>query len=177
MSGKFWGTKVHLKHVHDGYYPAWRSLCEPNVWTCDASHFQYSSMGAWAVLCPSGRLVTGTEPNAAGAPEFRGVIEAVRLVPPGTVSATVETDQLSTAALLIGGDHTHAVRLSQTAPMWAELLELLQERDVTLKWVRGHGRNSNPRMSVVDEASRKAARFAANIQRGDLTSLNEETTV
>lgn len=159
-----------MRNVHEGYYPAWRSVCEPNVWTCDASHFQFSAVGAWAVLCPSGRLVTGTESDAAGAPEFRGIIEAIRLIPPGTVGAVVETDQLSTAALLIGGDLTHAVRLSQTAPIWLELLGLLEDRDVTLKWVRGHGRESNPRMSIVDEASRKAARFAASEQRLD----NEE---
>lgn len=164
-SGKFWGTKVHMRDILAGYYPQWRAVCEPNVWTCDASHFQFSAMGAWAVLCPSGRLVTGTEPHSAGAPEFRGVIEAVRLVPPGTIGATVETDQLSTAALLIGGDHTHAVRLSQTSTMWMELIELLNDRDVTLKWIRGHGRQSNARMSVVDEASRKMARYAAGEQR------------
>lgn len=157
MAGKFFGVKVRHVDVANGYFPAWRSVCEPGVWTCDASHFSYSERGAWAVLCPSGRLVTGVVERASSAPEFEGIIEAVRLVPEGAV-ATVETDQLSIQAILHGGDLTHAVRLSQTAPLWTELLELLESRDVTLSWVRGHGRRSNPRMAVVDDASRKAAR-------------------
>lgn len=104
--------------------------------------------------------MSGYEYDTLGAPEMRGVIEAVRLVPEGT-SGTVETDQLSVHSILFEGT-AHAVRLSQTAPHWAELLELLKTRDVTLKWVTGHGRQSNARMSVVDEASRKAARWAGS---------------
>lgn len=100
----------------------------------------------------------GIEHNCSSAPEMRGVIEAVRLVPEGT-SGVVETDQLSVASILHGGDLTHAVRLSHTAPLWLELLGLLETRDVTLSWIRGHGRESNPRLAVVDEASRKAARM------------------
>lgn len=159
MSGKFWGIKVKKQDIDNGYFPAWRSVCEPLTWTCDASHFSGSMIGAWAILAPSGRLVTGIERRSAGAPEFRGLIEAIRLVPEGTVGATVETDQLSIASIMDGGDNTHAVRLSHTAPLWTEMLELLATRDVTLRWVRGHGRRSNPRMAVVDEASRKAARM------------------
>ena len=34
---------------------------------------------------------------------------------------------------LIGGDLTHAVRLSQTAPMWMELLELLEHGRVRVE--------------------------------------------
>lgn len=156
-------TSVTSAHVEAGFYPKWRSVCEPGIWTCDASHFQYSGVGAWAVLCPSGRLVTGAEEGSAGAPEMRGIIEAVRLIPEG-MTATVETDQLSASALLHGGDLTHAVRLSQTAPLWVELLGLLATRDVTLKWVKGHGQASNPRMSVVDEASRRKARLVGNVE-------------
>lgn len=160
MSGKFWSVKVRQKDVENGYFPAWRSVCEPLTWTCDASHFAVSMIGAWAVLAPSGRLVTGIEQSSIGAPEFRGLIEAIKLVPEGTVGATVETDQLSIAAIMDGGDITHAVRLSHTAPLWREMLDLLDTRDITIRWVHGHGRRSNPRMAVVDEASRKAARMA-----------------
>ena len=158
VPGKFWSVKVRHQDVEQGYYPQWRAVCEPGVWSCDASHFAHSARGAWAVLCPSGRLVTGVEENCTGAPEMRGVVEAVRLVPEHAVGAVVETDQLSVAAILHGGDRTHAVRLSQTMPLWVELLELLETRDVTLKWVKGHGRKSNARLAVVDDASRKAAR-------------------
>ena len=157
MPGKFWAVKVRHEDVERGYFPAWRSVCEPGVWSCDASHFAHSGRGAWAVLCPSGRLVTGVEDNCTGAPEMRGIVEAVRLVPEGT-TGTVETDQLSVASILHGGDLTHAVRLSQTMPLWVELLGLLSTRDVTLRWVKGHGRRSNARLAVVDDASRKAAR-------------------
>ena len=160
MSAKFWATHVKTKHLLAGYYPEWRAHCEPGTWTCDASHFAIPNCGGWAVLCPTGRLVWGYETDASGAPEMRGIIEAVRLMPEG-VPVTLETDQLSTTALLQTNDRINAVRLSQTAPMWAELLDLLTTRDVTLKWVKGHGRQSNSRMAIVDEASRRAARYGA----------------
>ena len=158
LSGKFWRTKVLREHLQRGYYPGWKGICEPSVWSVDASHFTGSGVGAWAILCPTGRLVYGTQRDLNGAPEFRGIIEAVRMCP-ATGPSVVETDQLAAASILHNGDTVHATKLADTAPHWRELLDLLETRDVTIRWVRGHGRRSNPRMAVVDEASRKAARM------------------
>lgn len=160
MSGKFWRTKVHRSDIQNGYYPDWKRICKPGVWTVDASGFSHMGAGAWAVLAPSGRLLTGTESSPTGAaPEFRGIIEAVRLIPTNFKGAVVETDQLSVSSILHNGNTEHALKLADTTVMWRELLDLFQERDVTIRWVRGHGKRSNARMAVVDEASRKAARM------------------
>lgn len=157
MGGNYHGVKVTNDDLRNGFFPAWRSVCLPDTWVTDASHFMTSNTGAYATLHPDGRLTYEVFHECFAAPEFQGVIHAVSCCPKDRPS-TVITDQLSIASIMHGG-FSHAIRLSHTVPLWKQLIELLEERDVTLKWVRGHGMESSAAMQVVDIASRKAARL------------------
>jgi ribonuclease HI len=175
MSGKFWRVKVTPQDLEKGFYSGWRTICDPGVWTVDASGFsQTDKTGAWAVLAPTGRLVTGLSDVSNGAaPEFLGIVEAIKMIPPGG-TGIVETDQLSISALVQDSERLGKL-VDGTNPLWRELVDLLSVRDVTITWVRGHGRRSNARMAVVDEASRKAARAFENVT--DVTLRTPESSV
>ena len=103
----------------------------------DGSCFPNPGHGGWAfVVVRDGRCIKesfGGEPDTTSCRmELTGILQGLRWLPPGS-SATVVSDS-EYALKVLSGEHRARANLDLIERAWA----LIQERDVTFRWVRGH---------------------------------------
>lgn len=98
--------------------------------------------GGWAVLFQSSGLeVKGVEPfTTNNRMELKAVIEALKIT---SFPCTIVSDSTYVVnSFSKGWVHrweTQGFKKKKNVDLWKEILELTKDKDVTFKWVKGHG--------------------------------------